>query len=193
MMGLSSRTVAVIAVACAVGLAGTATAANGTGSTTAPAAGTGGPGVVVQDPKAASDATISKLTIQRNTINGMLQKARQDRDVLKVLCLNDKLSQIDVTIRSAKQRKVSLDSAYQRGQSELANHEATIIEVYKGRGERLSAEANQCVGTDEGFIGQAVVTVDIDPNIVQDNNGTVGGGGFVDPWVQPVVPMSPTQ
>jgi hypothetical protein len=123
----------------------------------------------------------------------MLQKARQDRDVIKVLCLNDKLSQLDVTIRSANGRKASLDSASQRGQTEIVNHEASIIAVYKDRGDRLAAEANQCVGTDVGFIGAGTVTVDIDPSIVQDDNSNTGTGCIDCGWVQPVVPVSPTQ
>jgi len=151
---------------------------------------------VAQDPKAASDAAIGGLNIERKAVNGMLQKARQDRDVIKVLCLNDKLSQLDVTIRSANSRKGNLDSAFQRGQTEIVNHEASIIGVYKERGDRLTAEANQCIGTDVGFIGASQVTVDIDPSIVQDNSGSPWSVGTTCAdcgWVQPVNAVSPTQ
>ena len=45
------------------------------------------------------------------TISRMLEQARTARDVVKTLCLNDKLSQVDVAIRSAKDRKSALQAA----------------------------------------------------------------------------------
>ena len=49
----------------------------------------------------------------------MLEESRQKRDVVKTLCLNDKLSQHDVAVRSARDRKTALQDAVRRGDREL--------------------------------------------------------------------------
>jgi len=96
------------------------------------------------------------------TTQRMLAQARLARDVVKTLCLNDKLSQVDVASRSATDRKASLHAAVARNDQELSNHEFTILVVLKKRAEQLSAEANQCIGEEASFIGanNIVTTVD---------------------------------
>src|SRR5688572_8378017 len=79
-------------------------------------------------------------------VRKMLEEARRQRDVVKTLCLNDKLSQIDVANRSARDRRQQLQAAVNRNDAELANHEFTILTVVRQRVEQLVAEANQCIG-----------------------------------------------
>ena len=98
-------------------------------------------------------------------IRKQLEQARQQRDVVKTLCLNDKLSQTDVAIRSARDRSTALKSAAQRNDVELANHEFTILTVLRQRTEQLTAEANQCIGEESAFIGDTQTTMLVDPNL----------------------------
>jgi hypothetical protein len=96
------------------------------------------------------------------TVSKMLEQARTARDVVKTLCLNDKLSQIDVAIRSAKDRRSALQVAAGRNDQELSNHEFTILTVLRQRGDQLIAEANQCIGEEAAFIGATNVSTTID-------------------------------
>jgi hypothetical protein len=73
-------------------------------------------------------------------------------------CLNDKLSQIDVAMRSAREREASLRGAFGGFDDGLGKHEFTIIEVLRQRVEQIGAEANQCVGQEAAFVGQTEVT-----------------------------------
>jgi hypothetical protein len=101
-------------------------------------------------------------------VRKMLEEARRQRDVVKTLCLNDKLSQIDVAIRSARDRRTQLQSAVSRNDAELSNHEFTILTVLRQRSEQLVAEANQCIGEESAFVGDTRTTVQIDPQIPPD-------------------------
>lgn len=101
-------------------------------------------------------------------VRKMLEEARRQRDVVKTLCLNDKLSQIDVAIRSARDRKAQLQAAVNRNDAELSNHEFTILTVLRQRSEQLVAEANQCIGEESAFVGDTRTTVRIDPDIPPD-------------------------
>ncbi len=97
-----------------------------------------------------------------------LQVARAERDVVRVLCLNDKLNQVDVALRSAEDRMVSLRTAVERSDAERARHEHTVLDVLDDRVRVLVSESNQCVGEETGFIGEAEVSVSIDPNLPDD-------------------------
>lgn len=111
------------------------------------------------------DSYIARMDSTRAGVRRMLESARSQRDVVKTLCLNDKLNQIDVAIRSARERQAALQSAAQRNDTDLSNHEFTILTVLRQRSEQLSAEANQCIGQEAGFIGESAVTAQIDPNL----------------------------
>jgi hypothetical protein len=103
---------------------------------------------------------IARMNGAAATVRRQLDSAREQRDVVKSLCLSDKLSQVDVATRSAKDRQVALQAAAQRNDTELANHEFTMMTVLKQRAEQLIAEANQCIGEDLAFVGQTQVSVD---------------------------------
>lgn len=101
-------------------------------------------------------------------VRKMLEEARKQRDVVKTLCLNDKLSQIDVAIRSGRDRKTQLQAAVSRNDTELSGHEFTILTVLRQRTEQLVAEANQCIGEEAAFVGDTRVKTSIDPTIPPD-------------------------
>lgn len=122
-------------------------------------------------------------------VRKQLAEARQARDVVKVLCLNDKLNQVDVAIRSARDRMPNLKVAVDRKDDDQARHEFTVIQVLRDRVRSLVAEANQCIGEETGFVGESEVTVDIDPTIPDDPSQFPD-----DPLVsQPPFISSPTQ
>lgn len=104
------------------------------------------------------------------SISRQLQAARKDRDVVRVLCLNDKLNQVDVALGSAQDRLGSLRTAVARSDADRSRHEYTVLEVLNDRVRVLVNESNQCVGEETGFIGDAEVSVSVDPNL--PNAGT---------------------
>jgi hypothetical protein len=118
-----------------------------------------------QDELTQAEAGLSRMDQAGTTVRRQLEQARASRDVVKTLCLNDKLSQIDVAGRSGKDRQAALQSAVQRNDVELANHEFTIITVLRQRVEQLGAEANQCIGEEIAFVGQSEITTQVDPNL----------------------------
>jgi hypothetical protein len=94
-----------------------------------------------------------------------LQQARQQSDVVKMLCLNDKLSQIDVAKRSAEERKSAHAAAVGRHDTELSNHEYTILTVLRQRVEQLMTEANQCIGEEAAYTGTTTTFTTVDSNL----------------------------
>src|SRR4051812_3994794 len=91
--------------------------------------------------------------------------AKQKHDVVKSLCLSDKLNQIHVALSTAAGRIETLEAAVSKNDADRAKHEFTIVQVLKDRSAALVSEANQCIGEETGFIGESTVTVTIDPSI----------------------------
>jgi hypothetical protein len=111
---------------------------------------------------------VGRMTSQSTAIRKQLQAARQARDVVKTLCLNDKLSQIDVATRAATERTNTLRSAVNRNDAEAANHEYSVLAVLSQRSEQIGSEASQCVGEESAFVGDTQVKTTIDPNIAPE-------------------------
>jgi hypothetical protein len=122
-----------------------------------------------QDQLAQSDTFLSRMDGARTQVRRQLESARASRDVVKTLCLNDKLNQIDVAIRSARERRTALEAAAGRHDADLSSHEYTILTVLRQRAEQLTAEANQCIGSEAGFFPTAEVTSTIDPNLPEED------------------------
>jgi hypothetical protein len=118
-----------------------------------------------QEELVQSESFVARMDSSRTTVRQALEKARLQRDVVKTLCLNDKLNQLDVAIRSARERRQALEAAAQRQDADLATHEFTILSVLRQRSDQLTAEANQCIGSEAGFIEPSAVQAFIDNGI----------------------------
>ncbi len=129
-----------------------------------------------QDELAQADAMLTRMDQASGTVRRQLERARTARDVVKSLCLNDKLSQIDVAARSAKDRQTALQAAVSRNDAELSNHEFTIMTVLRQRAEQLTAEANQCLGEEVAFVGQTQVSTEVNQNLPVEETATYPGG-----------------
>jgi hypothetical protein len=95
-------------------------------------------------------------------VRRQLSLAREQKDVVKSLCLNDKLNQIDLAIRTATDRISGLEAAAAANDLERSKHQYTVILVLKERVTALVSEANQCIGEETGFIGESNVTVTVE-------------------------------
>lgn len=138
--------------------------ANG-GAPPGPPDATGGLGRTVtlspKDQAAEAEMYLSRMDSARSSVRLQLEEARNKRDVVKTLCLNDKLNQIDVAIRSARERKQALDVAAQKNDADQSNHEFTILSVLRQRTEQLTGEANQCIGNEVDVLGESSVTATV--------------------------------
>ena len=114
---------------------------------------------------ASAKSYIPEMDRGASVVRRQLADARDRRDVVRVLCLNDKLNQIDLATRTATDRMDALNAAAGQNDTDKSKHEFTVVRVLRDRVNTLVSEANQCIGEETGFVGESRVTVDIDPNI----------------------------
>ena len=144
------------------GIAAAQTAGGDTGSID-PLAAPGPTNLSPAQMKQEADKYLPQMEMTATTVRRQLEEARAARDVAKVQCLNDKLTQLDVAIRTARDRHAAFTVAVDRGDLDRARHEFTVLQVLSERAKELGAEANQCIGEETGFVGESQLTVDIDP------------------------------
>jgi len=108
---------------------------------------------------------IPEMDKLRATVASQLAEAKKKKDVVKALCLDDKVKQMKLATDTAKDRVVDLTSAVSQNDNDRAKHEFTVVQVLRDRVQTLIAEAQQCIGEETGFVGNTDVTVDIDPSL----------------------------
>jgi hypothetical protein len=115
-------------------------------------------------PNAAEQAAAARAAIQRGSvlaqrISAMLEEARREADIIRVTCLNDKLTQVNANMRTAQSRMSAFETATDPDQR---NHEATVLSVLGQKFQVLDQEANRCVGQDIYDTGSTRVQTEID-------------------------------
>lgn len=110
-----------------------------------------------------ADAMVEKMRTTRKYVQNLLEQARKDKDIIKITCLNDKLTQINVSIRTFEDRLVSLRTAVKVGDAESVNHEYKILAVLEQKVDGLRMEAEACIGEAEGYLGKTEVQVTTPP------------------------------
>jgi hypothetical protein len=139
--------------------------------------------VSVVEMKVQAEAIIGRIGAVTSQVSGMLENAREDRNVVRVLCLTDKSNQVDLALGTAKDRQSGMLAALSRGAEGRARHEFRLLLVVGDRVELVSAEANVCLGAETSGVGQATLTMEVDPTQPTADPGIVS--------VTPVVSIVP--
>jgi hypothetical protein len=132
---------------------------------------------------------IAEMGVARRNVSQMLDRANQERDIIKVNCLNDKLTQIDVAIRSAREHQELLQTAVSVSNDNQRNHEYALIVIFQQRVRALDVEARQCVGEDAAGFGEGTeIGLRIAPTIPTEELDlvpTATGEVYVPPTLSP--------
>lgn len=108
---------------------------------------------------------VPEMLKARVAVGAQLAEARKKKDVVKTLCLDDKVKQMKLATDTAQARVVDLTSSVSQNDPDRSKHEFTVIQALRERVQTLVAEAQQCIGEETGFIGNDDVTLEIDPAV----------------------------
>jgi hypothetical protein len=93
-----------------------------------------------------SDDSVAQMQKMLREVLDRLEEARKERDLVKLNCINEKLTQVKALLRIAEQSYVGLQEAIARAANDNAEHEFAKIEIARQRVAELRAEAEQCIG-----------------------------------------------
>jgi hypothetical protein len=121
--------------------------------------------------------------IQRR-VTDLARKARDDKDLIKLNCVNDKLLQVKGHLRIAEDIKQQLQVAAAQGDAGARDHQFSKLTIIYQRVTVLGQEAEACVGEEISYVGETQVTVQEDPDIA-------GLGDPTEPDPTPLTPVRP--
>lgn len=102
-------------------------------------------------------------------VQNMLDRARKEKETLKITCLDDKLTQIHVNLQGIEERQSALEVAVKGGDTSTANQQFTILKIYVSRIQGLMAEAENCIGDSDVVIGETETIVEVDDDITLED------------------------
>jgi hypothetical protein len=145
------------------GTTGSAGSVHASGSGAAPSAASRSAYAQQQPPSAAEKTESAETIVGRGNslsqrVTQMLSEARREADMIRVTCLNDKLTQINANVHTAQSRLTAYNKAVDVDQR---SHELTVLNVLGQKLQVLDQESNQCVGQDLFETGPAKIQVEI--------------------------------
>ncbi len=102
----------------------------------------------------------------------LLAEAREEKDVIKLNCINEKLTSIKGLIRIADQAEMSLQEAVGRAEKDSSTHEYHKIVISHQKVKILRSEAEQCIGELAFAVGKTSVEVEVDKEQVPGDDPT---------------------
>ncbi len=107
---------------------------------------------------------IGEMKKTLNRTQGLLSDVRKDeKDILKVNCINEKLAAIKGFIKVAEQSYTNLKTAVAEGDSEGETHHYKLVAVAHQKVRTLGEEALLCTGEEERYVGESDIEVEVPP------------------------------
>jgi hypothetical protein len=109
-----------------------------------------------------SSAAVAHMRDVLSRVLKHLEDARAERDVIKLNCVNEKLTAVKGLLRISEQADVSLQEAVGRKDNEQSQHEYVKITIAERKCEQLLAESEACIGEVAVYSGETQVDVVIE-------------------------------
>jgi hypothetical protein len=134
------------------------------------------PDVIEQVPDAEKPAKsqehIARMREILTKVLKHLEEARDEKDIVKLNCVNEKLTNIKGLLKISEDGDVKMQEALARRAAEDAAHEYEKIAIARSKCEQLFAESEACVGELAVYAGDTQVEVVVEgepPDDLADN------------------------
>ncbi len=104
-------------------------------------------------------------------IDTLLKEARDQKDIIRINCLTDKLVQVKASSGVADRSFTTMQESLTRGDRGSSLHEFTRITIINQNVQVLAGEAEACVGEELSYVGATRVDVE-EPTAPDPNPGT---------------------
>lgn len=117
-------------------------------------------------------ANMDKVIIE---LQGMVEQARKQKDIIRLNCVMDKLAQVKVSMNIGDEAMQKLQESVSRNDESASLHEYTRMTIVNQKVQVLQNEGQTCVGAELNYIGATRVEVEA-PNLPE---------GVTDPSLDP--------
>jgi len=142
-----------------------------------------------EKPARAAEA-VQAMRASLRQVTSKAEDARNEKDVVKLNCVNEKLAQMKGLLKVAEQSEAALKEAIAR-KDPVANAEFSKIGIARTRIDGLGNDAQQCIGQ-LAYIVDEKTTVEVQQPAGQPDQETSGRGRPAPPSAPPVVLRPPS-
>lgn len=103
-----------------------------------------------------------KIQAVGTRIQGLVEEARKQKDIIRINCLADKLVQVKASLNVADKSFTTMQDGISRQDEGAAFHEFNRITIVNQNVQVLASEAEACVGEDLSYVGATRVDVDVE-------------------------------
>lgn len=115
-----------------------------------------------------ASADIERMKGTLGQVLEVLEKTRQEeKDLLKLNCINEKLSAIKGFLKVSEQSLTKLKTSNANGDTDSMRHQYSLIAIAGSKVENLGVEAQSCAGEVLKYAGNTKVVPEIDPDIAE--------------------------
>jgi chromosome segregation ATPase len=93
------------------------------------------------------------------------EQAKAEKDVIRLNCLLDKLTQVKVNVNIMDQTLQALQDDISRNDESGELHEYTRITIVNQKAQVLRTEADACVGAETSYVGRTKLVVESPPGL----------------------------
>ena len=119
-----------------------------------------------------ADEYLKRMKGTGRRVRKLARRARADKDLIKLNCVNDKSIRIKGNLSVAESLHGNLKGAAARRDAGARNHEFSKLTITFQKVTVLGQEADACIGEEISYVGKAKVTVDIDPDLAKQGDPT---------------------
>jgi hypothetical protein len=98
------------------------------------------------DKLSVSSAALVTMRAALKDVLGKLEEARNTKDVVKLNCVNEKLTQMKGLLRISEQSDLQLQEAVAKQETATGEHEYTKVSIARTKVDQLRSEAEECIG-----------------------------------------------
>ena len=106
-------------------------------------------------------------------VNKLADRARQEKDIIKLNCVNDKLVQVKGSINVGEGIYKTLQAANARNDQAERDHEFAKLTITYQKVTVLRQEAEACIGEEIAYVGKTRVDIQVDPDVTRQGDPTV--------------------
>jgi hypothetical protein len=106
---------------------------------------------------ARSASHLERMRAVLKSVLKYLEEAREKRDVIKLNCVNEKLTAVKGLLKMSEQADVAMQEALARRDEETGRDEYDKISIARGKVDQLLTESEACVGELSVYSGDTIV------------------------------------
>jgi hypothetical protein len=137
----------------------------------------------------ASAEHVARMKTSMKQVFGRIEEARNEKDVVKLNCVNEKLAQIKALLKVAEQADVALHEAI-ANRDPGADSELSKVSIARTKVEGLRAESEQCTGQ-LSYVVDEKTTVEVQLPDLPEQEGEGAQEGTTRRHREPPLPPPP--